>query len=352
MFLVPVAVLSLAYLFGTPATPVDLQADRLSALAAIDGADPYQPVNQLAGRYGSDLWWEWIHPRTPGALLLQVPLVVLGEASLRLVAVVGTAAALVLTAVYVMRHLGFSDKLLIPGAIVVGMLSISVEAATVGAQSSVLALLLAVAWIRLRLQDDVGAGVAVGVAITLKVFPWLLLIVLLWSRRRAAASALVTGAALFGVGLLFPGVSFGGAAIALSSANQSAALDLNASVTRFLVGGENFESVAIGLAVVGLLGALLVTRLDWDFDRKWFAVMALGLAVSPLIWSHYALVLVPGLIWMVSQGGRLKVVGAVLTAALVLPAPLVIAWYVVPALIVGMLIATAMPSRLAEPARP
>lgn len=44
------------------------QVDRLTALATWDGLDPYVRVAELAERFGSDLWWTCLHPRTPPVL--------------------------------------------------------------------------------------------------------------------------------------------------------------------------------------------------------------------------------------------------------------------------------------------
>lgn len=324
-------ILSAIFWVATADASVDLRADRLTALAAIDGLNPYVPVYQLAERFGSHLWWTWTHPRTPGAIVLQLPLALVGESVLRFVSVGGTLAAVIATARLAVVRFTTRPLIVLSATAVAAISSLTVEAVTVGAQSSLVALLLVYAWSRLRAGDDWYAGAAVGVAFTLKVFPWLLVVYLLASgKRRAAVAAVGVGVALNGIGLLFPGVGFTGAIRALSSANVSAGLDLNASLVRVLGGFAPFSLLAVLLAVVGLGLAAVIGSRAWDFDRQWFAVLTLSLAVSPLIWSHYALVLIPALVWMASKGPVGALLTGLLVPALLVPFPLFVAWVVIP----------------------
>ncbi len=339
-----VALLTSLYLLATPDATVDLRADRLTALAALDGADPYVPVVDLAETYGSDLWWPWVHPRTPGALVLQTPLTLFSEGALRILAAIGTAAAISAATFIALRigDLRVRSKLIV--AVAAGATSIAVEAVTVGAQASLIALLLAVAWWRLRAGDDPPAGICVGAAVTLKIFPWLLLVLLFPRHKRALVAAVATGLGLNGVGLIFPGVSLPGAIEALSSANVSASLDLNASLTRILVGVVSFEVLSLSLAVLGLIGALAIVSRGWEFDRQWFATLALCLAVSPLLWSQYALVLIPALVWLYLRGGSSRWWAVIPAVGLFIPYPVFTAWVVVPVCVLAVLIGAAVES--------
>ena len=336
-------VLAVAYLAGTPDPTFDLRADRLTALAALDEADPYVPLSELTDRYDSDLGWAHVHPRTPGALVLQAPLALVPESGLRLVSVAMTAGAVVGTAVIGMRLRPSRPAVVAAVAMLFGVTSVAVESVSVGAQSSLVALLLAFAWWRIRAGEDAAGGVAVGAAITLKVFPWLILVLLLGKRRRTAAWAVGSVTALNGLGLLFPGVGLGGALEAVSSANLSESAELNGSLIRLLGEWIPAGALTVGLAVVGMVVVTAIVRAPWEMDRQWFAVLAVSLAVSPLIWRHYALVLIPAAVWMVLRGGVAgRAVAAGSAVLLFLPYPLVTVWLVVPtcvAVVIGTMLA-------------
>ncbi len=348
-------ILAAAYFISAPEGTFDLRADRLTALAVLDGADPYVAVDHLAHRYGSDLrGWTHVHPRTPGALVLQTPLAMIPESGLRYMALAGSALAIVATVAVALRVWPVRPLIGLAICLGVGVTSVAVEAAAVGAQSSVLALFLAVGWWRLRDGDDPWAGLAVGLAVTLKIFPWLLLIVLLARRKQAAGAAVVTLGALNGVGLLIPGVTLTGAFDAVSSANLSASAGLNASAARYLGESLPVEVLSLGLAAAGAAAAVAFTSSKWDFDRQWFAVLAVSVAVSPLIWRHYALVLIPALIWLWARGGRTGMAIAVVAAlCLLVPMPLVSVWLILPVAVgVAVGAATARPPASAADPEP
>lgn len=334
-----------AYLAATPDPTFDLRADRLTALAAVHGADPYAPLSELTAAYDSDLGWTHVHPRTPGALVLQAPLAALPEASLRLVSVAITAAAVVATTVIALRLQWVRPLVAAVVTVLFGVSSIAVEAVSVGAQSSVVALLLGVAWWRTRESDDPAAGLAVGVAVTLKLFPWLLLVLLLFKRRRTALWAVASAAVFNGAGLLFPGVTLRGALEAVSSANLSESAELNGSLTRLLGEWISAGPLTVVLALAGALLAVVIARTPWAMDRQWFGVLAIALASSPLIWRHYALVLIPALVWLAVHGGRTgKWIVGFAGLLLFLPYPLVTVWFVVPLCLAFVIaVATADP---------
>jgi hypothetical protein len=331
VWVVATALLGVVYLVGTIDATFDLRADRLVTKAAIDGLDPYAPVDSLADRYGSDLHWDHVHPRTPGALVLQLPLAFLSESLLRSVAVGMTAAALAGT---VLVGLRLWDPRLVVSLAVVAVFAITspaVESATVGAQSSVVAFLLAVAWWRARHREDAVAGVALGVAVTLKLFPWLIVVLLMFRRPRTGLVAIGSGVVLNGLGLLYPGVDVPGVVTALSSTTWSGSSALNGSVVRLLDGVISHTALALALAAVGLAATFLIARQTWSFDRQWFAVLGVCLVVSPLVWRHYALALIPALLWMAARTGLVgRIVSAVSVVVLLVPFPLVTVRLIIP----------------------
>lgn len=308
----------------------DLRADRLTALAALKGLNPYEPVADLAARYGSTLGWTHVHPRTPGALILQLPLVLVDETSLVYVSALGTAFALVAIFAISLRVVSAPPIVAVLAALAAGVSSVAVESAVVGSQSPLVALLLTWAWWRLRSEDDALGGIALGLAITLKLFPWVIVASLVLHRRKAAAAAVIATSILTLGGLGLPGVDLGDAARAVSSANLSQSAELNSSASRFV--GELIDIEALTLMMAGVVlavGIFVGVRVP-DHDRGWHAMTAFALAASPLIWRHYMLALIPALLWLAGRSRCGLTMAALGAAWFVAPWPQAVVWFAVP----------------------
>jgi hypothetical protein len=173
----------------------------------------------------------------------------------------------------------------------------TIAVAGAGALSSLLALGAALAW---RFRDRrLAAAALVGGVIVAKLFLWPLLVWLVVARRTRTAAFVVGGglvAALVGwaaigfAGLreypaLLGGLASSQQADGYAPVSLGLALGLPSTAARALAG-------VIGLA---LLGLALAHRRRPDGDRRAFILaLAASLALSPVVWLHYfVLLLVP-----------------------------------------------------------
>jgi hypothetical protein len=225
------------------------------------------------------------HPRTPGALLLLLPFSLVAVDwvwPLMTILVIVTAALSVWASVQIVEWawpwilmLGFS--LMLTGPMMAAVL--------LGSQAPAIAAIAAGSWLAVRRRDSGLAGVLVGVGATLKLFPGLLVPVL-WvaHRRRAAnvASGVFVGLNL--VGLFLPGVS-------ISSAIGSLSPPVESWPNNLALGLPPYAVTVMALAVVWFAKK---TTID--------AAMALGiaamLALSPVVWNHYLVILLAPLVWL------------------------------------------------------
>jgi len=172
-----------------------------------------------------------------------------------------------------------------------------IGAVGIGTLTPVLLLLVAVAW---RWRDTFWvAGGAVGVAISLKLFLWPLVVWLAATRRWAAA----LGAAGLAVAMTFAAwAAIGWAGLSdypeLVRRLADVVQDRGYSLVALGVEAGLSEGVAEALPwLVGLpllAGVVMVARRDAD-DRMAFSLaMVAAIALTPIVWLHYfALLIVP-----------------------------------------------------------
>jgi hypothetical protein len=166
-----------------------------------------------------------------------------------------------------------------------------VASLALGQPDGLLALGIALAW---RYRSSWRGAAALGIVIALKLLAWPLLLWLVLTRRfrqAGVAAAVVTGAVL---GSWSP--------IGFQGLTQYGRL-LDADATAFAVRSHSVVSAALRLgtsqhaarliAVLVALGvAVLVVRLGTDRDLALFAAaLSFGLLASPIMWTHYLVVL-------------------------------------------------------------
>jgi hypothetical protein len=166
-----------------------------------------------------------------------------------------------------------------------------VSSLILGQPDGLLALLAAIAW---RWRDSWPGPVAVGVLIAAKLLAWPLLLWLLVTRRiRASAIALCTAVAL--LLLSWAPIGFKGlvdypqllAADARAFANRSHSVV--AGAMRLGISEQLGTVLAI---VVAAAVAIAIVRAARGSDRGYFAAaIAAGLLASPVLWSHYLVLL-------------------------------------------------------------
>jgi alpha-1,2-mannosyltransferase len=166
-----------------------------------------------------------------------------------------------------------------------------VASIAVGQPDGLLALGIALAW---RYRSSRRGAAAVGVVIALKLLAWPLLAWLLVTRRfrQAAFAAAVAAATVVGTWALigFEGLSqYPRLLEADAEAFQKWSHSMVAAALRLGAPGHAARLLAIGIAA-GV--AFAVFRLASDRDLGAFtAALAFGLLASPIVWTHYLVVL-------------------------------------------------------------
>jgi alpha-1,2-mannosyltransferase len=198
--------------------------------------------------------------------------------------------------------------------------------ATLGASSVWLFGLLAGAIVALTKRWDVAAGLLVGTAAALRIYPIVLLVPLLIAGRWRAAGATVAAAlAWIAVGLIAAGPEATRTFLELLAALGG----VEAGSSNIALGGAlRLVSISGGIAL--LVGAGLLAR---RAESAGVEVLVWGLAlggmllVTPVVWDHYTTALLPLVVAIVALTG-LPVAG--LLAVAMLPASvaggLVIVW--------------------------
>lgn len=280
----------------------DARADWIVVSAAFEGLDPWGHLPTLASALGTEYLpvgvaelgdFERVHPRTPAALLLLSPLILVGaNAAYVTMLIAGTMLFLVTALILGPRFNWFSPTLVILYAIVSMTTAAFLQSFQYGSQSTLILLLIGVAWQSNRREDSVGGGLALGVAICLKVFPALLLIPLLGYRKyRAATTAVVVFAALNGVSLWLFELDPRDAIIALGSASPWVGFSGNGSLAMPLVSLGVDATVAGYLAVaVAVVASVVVMVASRSWEVAFSTVLVIALLGSPLAWGHYGVV--------------------------------------------------------------
>lgn len=174
-----------------------------------------------------------------------------------------------------------------------------------GQVSMMLAFLMTLGWYCLRQERNVAAGIAVGIATALKLFPGLVFVYLLFRRRKAFWPGALTASSLllFCFSLVgwhntldyFRVVSFVQEYYRDYKANLSL-LSVFASVPRL----DRWAPILAQICFLALLGLLLwtATRRSRDqagtttFDLEYAMFLALLPVLSPVSWDHYLVVLI------------------------------------------------------------
>jgi alpha-1,2-mannosyltransferase len=283
----------------------DSTADWLVASAALDGTNPYADLRELSRRYDVPFiapgWKDvggapWIHPRTPGALLLLVPVTVSTPETLHTIV---AAVSLMLLAVLGATCLPRLMKVRWPlGVLLAALLIISgpvIRSMQFGAWSVLLALLIGWLWLTAREKDGWLAGIPLGIAIGMRLFPALLLIPLVLYRRwKVSASAVGVALVLNLLGMFVFGLSPRAVLNGMTLAGDTwIQLEANGSIIKPLFQSLGVPSLLI-VAGLGIVIAAYSRRLQLkgaDFDYAMALAVITMLLISPLSWEHYDIIL-------------------------------------------------------------
>jgi hypothetical protein len=281
----------------------DARADWIVVSAAVEGLDPWSDLPTLASALGTEYialsvaelgQFERVHPRTPAALLLLTPiLLVASTAAYSAMLIAGMTAFLMTALILGPRFNWFSPTQVIPYAIVSMTTAAFLQNFQYGAQSTLILLLVGVALQSNRRVDSIGGGLALGAAICLKMFPALLLIPLLWYRKyRAAMTAVVVFVVLNAVALWLFELDLREASIALGSSSAPwVGFSGNGSLAVPLVSLGVDVSLAGYLAVaVAFVASAVVVVASRSWEVAFSTVLVIALLGSPLAWAHYGVV--------------------------------------------------------------
>jgi len=254
----------------------------------------------------------WPHPRTPGAELLMVPLLLVPGRSAYLAATIANALFFLLLVVVIIPRVEAVNRerllLVAPLALAAAPVFGTFE---YGTKSMVLAVLLGAAWISGRHRDSILAGAAIAIAITLKLWPAFILLPFLYFGRRRVVSVAVGGAvALNVVGMVaFQTSPVDLVSMLARSGETFLLLVSNSSAVAWLAAlGWSPVAVFSALAVVGGLGTWWTSRCG-GYDAGVAFATTTALLISPLSWAHYDMVLIGVALWLMSRRGPGRLLG-------------------------------------------
>ena len=266
------------------------------------GGDPYRPVSDMMAERGYPEMQGGVSPRTPAALLLQLPLVVIPPQALMPI-VTGLILVLVAVALWLTHRIADVEWRWIAWAGPVVYFSYPVVTAiSYGSVSVILmTVLILSAW---AFQEESWSGIPLGIAAAMRLWPGLV-IVGFWiaGRRRAAYVAAAVFLVVNVVGLLLPGATLGGTTdVILAGAGDWINHNQNASLAALVDGW------GLPIAVPTLIVSCATVWLAWRNRSEAIALTVLGgLVASPLSWPAYFLVTLPILAMWWKDGGRVPV---------------------------------------------
>lgn len=312
------AAVAFALLFATAGgteSYSDIRADWIVVKAASNGLDPGAGLVELAKQLEVEYvpvsedqvtTVDRVHPRTPGALLLLLPLAAVpADAVFEVSLLVNALLGMLLLAWIVPETMRPPSDGWILVAVLAALGFPFLRALGFGTHSVAMACLLGWATVILARRDSMVGGLLVGIAGVLRLFPLGIVVALLVARRwRAAASAIGVFGTLMVLGSFVFGVAPAEAFRVLAIANdQWGATTVNGSAGAWLrwLGWtpETVGAVLVGIAVVVSIVWSCQTRRDVPLMIG--GTLLIWLLASPVSWSHYDVVMVPLVAAVLSQ---------------------------------------------------
>jgi len=315
-----------------PSSTADATADWLVVSALADGIDPHSNLRELADRYKVEFWVSdepvdrvLKHPRTPGALVLLYPLSwVTADQAYRVMLVVGFAATAV-AMIALSRTFSLSWIAILLGIAYATLSGPARWSHLFGSQAPILLLCVAMFLVFMSKDDNPWTGVWLAIAGTLKMFPLVLLAVLIARRRtRGMAGAVVTLGLLNLTPLLLSHVRVASTMEALSTTvtnwlDLPANIGLSATIGRLLPVNPTLASILGALMVVGAW--LFVLRRSGPLGASCAFLICIGMLALPLAWPHYILSAVPAVMLALHERvlTRWQFVGAMIAVVMTIP---------------------------------
>ena len=297
-------------------TENDFSPDYVSAKEWRAGRDPYGPLPDINEHYfGPDdatarqYEPDQRNPHPPSLIVMYAPLSAFGFETARTILLVVMLVATFLALFLFLREIGLRDPT--AAVLALGGLALPVVGFDMRwAQMNGLLLLgLVLAWRDIRRGHDLRAGILLGAATALKIFPWMFLIPLLRTRKTKAAGwmlASAIGVTAVGVGALglessrtFLRVATPGNVEIWGAAPHSISI---VTLPFRLFASARWLDPSVGVPpYIGLLGVGLValcafaawhTSSAISRDPFWSVVPWMILA-TPIAWAHYLVVALP-----------------------------------------------------------
>jgi hypothetical protein len=300
--------------------PHDGRVDLLGARCFLQHKNPYDEASwKPLGVLGFG------HPPTTPFWFLPLASVAENELSHALAPFV--IVALAVHCVVVARELRLAWPALLGATLAIGVLSTSwmIDHLSVAQCSELIALAYVIAWVCLRRDRDVCAGLAIGAACTFKLFPGVMVLMLVVARRwRAVAAA---AGAYLSVALLMT-MRYGLAAWWMFIRQQRAIADMwigdirNGSLYGIVLRAfmpvctqqtgpttaATATTAVVSLALIG--GAAWITRGALRAGRRIDLPFALwsviSVEVNPWVWEHYGVLLILPLLILVAALWRAR----------------------------------------------
>jgi hypothetical protein len=307
----------------------DFPADYVSAREWREGGDPYAPIPDLTRKHlgpGSDtrLGYEagQRNPHPPALVVIQAPLastdVEVARAIFMALMLLATFLALLLFT------LEIGLKRLTAAVVSFGALALPIIGFEMrwGQINGLLLLMLVLGWRDLRRGRDLRAGLWLGLATALKVFPWMLIIPLVRAKRMKAAGWMLASS----IGFTIAGV----AALGLEATRTFLTVAMPENVEIWgaaphsislvtlpfrLFAADRWLDPSVAIAPwVGWLGVLAVAACAvaaWHTssavtrDPFWGVVPWIILG-TPVAWTHYLVIVLPLAILVVLRSRRVS----------------------------------------------
>lgn len=302
--------------------------------AARAGGDAHADIFELADRYGVEISvnadpsiaGERRHPRTPGALFLQLPLT---QVSFDVLFALGSFVSVVCICWLATVRPGGRSPSWRPLLLVAFAIAPTFQTLRFGGQAALISVATLSGWLMIRGEGrPFLGGSLIGLAAVFKLFPLILLVPLIaYREKKAAIAALGTFTAANAIGLLLPGVSLSSTFEGLmDAADLYRGLFSNGSFFRFADVLGMSQVAASGLAALLLaMCCLLMLRVS-GAPGVLFGWLALALLVLPLSWGSYDLILLPAVASMLAGTKAIRITGLVILALWL--APILLPWLV------------------------
>lgn len=272
----------------------DFLAYHQAARRVLDGLPLYELGAEQAGGFGLFLY-------PPPFALLVIPLGLLAPT----VAIPVWTALLIVAFGLGVALMPVSPTVRWATVLLAGLSWPFLYALKLGQVGTILFLLFAAGWRWLEYPSRLGASAGLGAII--KIQPGLVLVWALLTRRRRAVVAggvLVVVAALIATAVTGPG-SWIDYATLLRTVNDPVGTDHNSTPGAMALRLGASVSAAATVQVVAMIlvvGVVVVAALRASAEASYLVVVVAGQLLSPILWDHYAMLLLLPTAWLLHRG--------------------------------------------------